>query len=97
MEFLTEYGLFLAKTITFVAAIVVIITVAVSVGGRNKKSDKGHIEVTKLNEHIEAHALCRAVCIVFRVEKQGHLGNEHCEEGHERVSTEEHNRRHESK
>ena len=53
MEFLTEYGLFLAKTITFVAAIVVIITVAVSVGGRHKKSDKGHIEVTKLNEKFD--------------------------------------------
>lgn len=53
MEFLTDYGLFLAKTITFVAAIVVIITVAVSMGGRNKKSDKGHIEVTKLNEKFD--------------------------------------------
>lgn len=53
MEFLTDYGLFLAKTVTFVAAIVVIITIAVSVGGRNKKSDKGHIEVTKLNEKFD--------------------------------------------
>lgn len=50
MEFLTEYGLFLAKAITFVAAVFVIISLLVSVGGRNKKSDKGHIEVTKLNE-----------------------------------------------
>ncbi len=53
MEFLTEYGLFLAKTITFVAAIFVIISLVVSVGGRNKKSDKGHVEVTKLNEKFE--------------------------------------------
>lgn len=53
MEFLTDYGLFLAKTITFVAAIGVIITLAISVGGRNKKSDKGHIEVTKLNEKFD--------------------------------------------
>lgn len=53
MEFLADYGLFLAKTITFVAAIVVIITVAISMGGRNKKSDKGHIEVTKLNEKFD--------------------------------------------
>jgi len=53
LEFLADYGLFLAKTITFVAAIVVIITIAVSVGGRNKKSDKGHIEVTKLNEKFD--------------------------------------------
>lgn len=53
MEFLTDYGLFLAKTITFVAAILVVVVVAVSMGGRNKKSDKGHIEVTKLNEKFD--------------------------------------------
>lgn len=53
MEFLTDYGLFLAKTITFVAAIVVVITLAMSMGGRNRKSDKGHIEVTKLNEKFD--------------------------------------------
>ena len=53
MEFLAEYGLFLAKVVTFVAAILVVIVVAVSLGGRNKKSDKGHIEVTKLNEKFD--------------------------------------------
>lgn len=53
MEFLTNYGLFLAKTITFVVAILVVVVVAVSVGGRNKKSDKGHIEVNKLNEKFD--------------------------------------------
>ena len=53
MEFLTDYGLFLAKTLTFVVAIGVIISLVVSMGGRNKKSDKGHIEVTKLNEKFD--------------------------------------------
>lgn len=53
MEFLANYGLFLAKTITFVAAIGVIVALVVSMGGRNKKSDKGHIEVTKLNEKFD--------------------------------------------
>lgn len=53
MEFLTEYGLFLAKTITFVVAVFVVISLVVSVGGRNKKSEKGHIEVTKLNEKFD--------------------------------------------
>lgn len=53
MEFLTEYGLFLAKTITFVVAIGIIIGLAVSLGGRHKKSEKGQIEVTKLNERFE--------------------------------------------
>lgn len=53
MEFLANYGLFLAKTVTFVAAIGVIIALVVSMGGRNKKSGKGHIEVTKLNEKFD--------------------------------------------
>ncbi len=53
MEFLAEYGLFLAKVVTFVAAILVVVVLAVSLGGRNKKSDKGHIEVTKLNEKFD--------------------------------------------
>lgn len=53
MEFLTEYGLFLAKTITFVVAVFVVVSLVVSVGGRNKKSEKGHIEVTKLNEKFD--------------------------------------------
>lgn len=53
MEFLIEYGLFLAKTLTFVVAVFVIVSLIVSVGGRNKKSDKGHVEVTKLNEKFD--------------------------------------------
>ncbi len=53
MEFLTEYGLFLAKAITFVVAVFVVVSLAVSVGGRSKKSEKGHIEVNKLNEKFD--------------------------------------------
>lgn len=53
MEFLTEYGLFLAKTLTFLAAIFVVVSLIVSAGGRNKKADKGQVEVTKLNEKFE--------------------------------------------
>jgi serine protease SohB len=53
LEFLTEYGLFLAKTLTFVVAIFVIVSLVASLGGRSKKSDKGHIEVTKLNEKFD--------------------------------------------
>ncbi len=54
MEFLTEYGLFLAKAITFVVAVFVVLSLVVSMGMRNKKSDKGQIEVTKLNEKFDA-------------------------------------------
>lgn len=53
MEFLTEYGLFLAKTVTFVVAVFVIVSLVVSLGVRHKKPEKGHIEVSKLNEKYE--------------------------------------------
>lgn len=53
MEFLAEYGLFLAKVVTLVIAIGVVIGLVVSAGSRHKKSEKGHIEVKKLNEKFE--------------------------------------------
>lgn len=53
MEFLSEYGLFLAKTITFVVAIFAVLSLITSFAMRNKKHDKGHLEVTRLNEKFE--------------------------------------------
>jgi serine protease SohB len=53
LEFLSEYGLFLAKTVTLVVAIGVVVGLIVSAGHRNKKTEKGHIEVTHLNEKFE--------------------------------------------
>lgn len=54
MEFLSEYGMFLAKAVTIVIAIIVVIGVAASSGQRGKKSGKrGAIKVTRLNEHFE--------------------------------------------
>lgn len=54
MEFLTEYGLFLAKTLTFVVAIFIVVSLIVSAGSRGKKSEKGQIQVSKLNEKFKA-------------------------------------------
>ncbi len=54
MEFLLDYGLFLAKAVTIVAAVGIIIGLLVSAGGHHNKPDKGHIEVTKLNESFDA-------------------------------------------
>ena len=54
MEFLSEYGMFLAKAVTIVIAIIVVIGVAASSGQRGKKAGKrGAIKVTRLNEHFE--------------------------------------------
>lgn len=54
MEFLTNYGLFLAKTVTFLIAIFVVITLIVSSSMRSKRSDKGLIHISKLNEKFDA-------------------------------------------
>jgi serine protease SohB len=64
LEFLTEYGIFLAKSVTIVIVVLAIIVGATSVGKRNKKSEAGHIEVTHLNDDIEAmsEALKSVVC-----------------------------------
>lgn len=52
MELLAEYGLFLAKAVTIVAVVFVIVLLVVGLGGR-KKTDKGHLDVSKLNEQYE--------------------------------------------
>ena len=53
-EFLFEYGLFAAKLATFVIAILVVVIVSVGATRRVKKSMKGHIETTRVNDEIEA-------------------------------------------
>ena len=49
MEFLLDYGLFLAKIITVVAAVVVLLIIAKSAGGKSGAA-KGELEVTNLSE-----------------------------------------------
>src|SRR5690606_26086316 len=45
--------MFLAKTVTFVVAIGIVISLSMAVGSRTKRVDKGHIEITHLNETYE--------------------------------------------
>jgi serine protease SohB len=54
LEFISEYGLFLAKSITVLVAIVVVISAIAVASQRNKKENTdGHIEVTTLNHRYE--------------------------------------------
>ena len=50
MEFLFDYGLFLAKTVTLLLGLVVVVLIVASVSQRQRPTDKGHIEITNLNE-----------------------------------------------
>ncbi len=54
MEFLFEYGLFLVKTITLVAAVGIVVALIASLGMKNQEGKKGTISITRLNERFEA-------------------------------------------
>ena len=49
-----EYGLFLAKSVTVLVTVVLIVALIVSMGHKGKSSDKGHIEVTHLNDKFDS-------------------------------------------
>ncbi|SMF38867.1 inner membrane peptidase. Serine peptidase. MEROPS family S49 [Alteromonadaceae bacterium Bs31] len=53
MEFLFDYGLFLAKAVTLVIAIIAVIAVIAASSMRAQGQEKGHIEVCKLNDKYE--------------------------------------------
>ena len=53
MEFLIDYGLFLAKAVTVVVCLIVVIGFAVAVSTRHKAHAKDHIEIENLNRKLE--------------------------------------------
>jgi serine protease SohB len=51
LEFLFEYGLFLAKVVTGVLALVIVVSIVVGLSQKSRHSgSKGHLEITPLNE-----------------------------------------------
>lgn len=53
MEFLSEYGLFLAKSITVVVALLIIVASIAALGSRNRVRQEGRIEVKSLNHKFD--------------------------------------------
>ncbi len=53
MEFLSEYGLFLAEVLTVVLAILVVAVGLLALGQRGTRAGAGHIEVNKLNDRYD--------------------------------------------
>lgn len=52
MEFIFEYGLFLAKTATLVVAVLMVVAVMFALGSKGRRPDRGHIEVTSINDSL---------------------------------------------
>lgn len=55
-EFITEYGLFLAKTITIVLAILLLIGGAIMLASRGREMGREQLEIRKINEKFEQMA-----------------------------------------
>lgn len=56
MEFLSDYGLFLAKTVTFVAAALLIVSAILGASHRKEHDDddEGTLEISRLNDKLKA-------------------------------------------
>jgi len=54
LEYLANYGMFLAKAVTIVVAIAIVLALIVS--SKQRGSDKGHIAVTKLNDTFDEYS-----------------------------------------
>lgn len=52
MEFLSDYGLFLAKTITLLISLVIAVAIIASANHKNKKNDDDDIDIEKINERL---------------------------------------------
>ena len=63
MQFLVEYGLFLAKAITIVTAILIVAGGLAALAHRQKKTGEQRFEITHLNQQYEQmeRALCGAL------------------------------------
>jgi serine protease SohB len=54
LEYLIQYGMFLAKAVTIVVAIIIVVGAIAASGNRQRKTGKkGQIKVTHLNEHFD--------------------------------------------
>lgn len=50
MQFLTDYGLFFAKTVTLLVMVMLVVVMIAAVGGRGRRGDPGQLEVRSLNK-----------------------------------------------
>jgi serine protease SohB len=53
LEFLYEYGLFLAKAITFIVSVGIILALVIGASQKNNRESEGSIDVTKINERYD--------------------------------------------
>ncbi|ALP53386.1 hypothetical protein Tel_09610 [Candidatus Tenderia electrophaga] len=70
--FIAEYGLFLAKTVTIVIAIIAIVAAIILLASRGREGAREHLEVKKLNDKYEqmAHTIEASTLDKFQLKKR---------------------------
>ena len=53
MEYIADFILFLAKTVTLVGGIAILVMLVTIISQKARKMQKGHLEITRLNEHYD--------------------------------------------
>lgn len=71
MQFLAEYGLFLAKTTTLVVSLLILIAGIAAISGRIRSQKREHLSIKKLNDKYDE----MAETIKVEVLKRRHLKN----------------------
>lgn len=56
LDLLLQYGLFLAKTLTVVVAVLIVIVAVSNIGNRRRHPDEGHVDVLRLNDRLDDDA-----------------------------------------
>lgn len=58
MAYVYEYLVFLAQAVTVVAAMLIVISAAASLAAKKRSETMGHLEVTRLNDHLDSLRQC---------------------------------------
>jgi serine protease SohB len=90
-EFFTNYGLFLAKTITLIIAILATIFAIIAVAGRNREESREKLEIKKLNDKYRQMAHLLQTHILPKAELKKYLQQKKkSEKEHSKATTPRH-------
>jgi len=70
LDFLFEYALFLAKAVTFVVAVLVVLAGLASLGSKGRRRNRGMLQVTRLNDTMDATSCVLEASILTDPEKK---------------------------
>lgn len=73
MEFIAEYGLFLAKAVTIVLSIILVVGSLAAIATKTRRAERrGHVEVEKLNDHYAEMSDTLLVNLLTHAEYKNH-------------------------